>query len=303
MASSTSISRSSRELPGDLSDGVLAPLGYTPHAPSGVRGRIVPIYSPGLPILMAGLRLIGGPEAVYVLVPLLAGLTVWLTFVLGREIFSPALGLVAMLWLISSPSFVNSSLIPMSDVPVTAWWLAAFVAALRPSLIYAVAAGLATSLAVLTRPNLAPLAILIAVPFAARWLAARARARTVEAVAFCVSAAIGPLTVALLFNYWYGSPFLSGYGPSSYLFSWSFVAPNLARYPRWFIESQTPLILAGVAAPFILWRRDLAAAAVPRISLPWLMLAFAALVWGSYLRYLVFEDWWYLRFLLPPTHS
>ena len=287
------------ELPADLSDGVLAPLGYTPHAPSGVRGRIVPTYSPGLPIVMAGLRLIGGPEAVYAVVPLLAGLTVWLTFVLGRELFSPALGLVAMLWLITSPSFVNSSLIPMSDVPVTAWWLAAFVAALRPSLLYAVAAGLATSLAVLTRPNLAPLAIFIAVPFAARWLAARDRPRTVEAVAFCVSAAIGPLTVALLFNYWYGSPFLSGYGPaqSALLVVVPGAEPGalsaLVRRVADALHSGRPCrtVYSVATGP---GRR-----AVPRISLPWLMLAFAALVWGSYLRYFVFEAWWYSA--LPPA--
>ena len=74
---------------------------------------------------------------------------------------------------------------------------------------------------------------------------------------------------------------------------------NLARYPRWFIESQTPVILVGLAAPFLLRRAGQVAGRPPRVALAWLMLAFAALVWACYLSYLVFDDWWYLRFLLP----
>jgi len=35
------------------------------------------------------------------------------------------------------------------------------------------------------------------------------------------------------------------------------------------------------------------------ITLSWLMLGFAGVVWASYLVYMVFEEWWYLRFLLP----
>lgn len=287
------------DLPPGVGDGVLSPLGFKPQPESGVPGRLVPVYSPGLPIIMAGLRLLAGPDAVYVAVPVLAALTVWLTFVLGRDLHGPGTGLFAALWLATSPAFVNSSLTPMSDVPVSAWWLAAFVPALRTGPGLAAVAGIATSFAVLTRPNLAPLAVIVALPSVERWLRQRTWARGVDLLAFALTAAIGPVVVAVLFNYWYGSPLLSGYGSSSSLFSWSFVLPNLARYPRWFIESQTPLILAGLAAPVLLRREGPVAGRAPRVMLAWLMLAMAALVWAAYLGYLVFEDWWYLRFLLP----
>ncbi len=100
----------------------------------------------------------------------------------------------------------------MSDVPVSAWWLAAFVPALRTGTGLAALAGIATSLAVLTRPNLAPLAVIVALPYVVRWLRHRSLAHSVDLGIFALTAAIGPAIVAWLFNYWYGSPFLSGYG-------------------------------------------------------------------------------------------
>ena len=287
------------DLPPGIGDSVMTPLGFRPQPQSGVPGRIVPVYSPGLPILMAGLRLLFGPTGVYLVVPALAGLTVWLTFVLGRDFAGAGTGLFAALWLAASPAFVNSSFTPMSDVPVSAWWLAALVPALRTGTVFAAVAGIATSLAVLTRPNLAPLAVMVALPYVVRWMRHRSLAHIVDLGIFALTAAVGPAIVAWLFNYWYGSPFLSGYGPGDSLFSWSFVPPNLARYPRWFLESQTPVILVGLAAPFLLRRAEQAGGRPPRVALAWLMLAIAALVWGCYLSYLVFEDWWYLRFLLP----
>jgi hypothetical protein len=140
---------------------------------------------------------------------------------------------------------------------------------------------------------------MVALPYVVRWLRHRSLALSVDLGVFALTAAIGPAIVAWLFNYWYGSPFLSGYGSSDLLFSWSFVPANLARYPRWFIESQTPAILVGLAAPLLLRRAGQAGGRLPRVALAWLMLALAGLVWACYLSYLVFEDWWYLRFLLP----
>jgi hypothetical protein len=287
------------DLPPGVGDWVMTPLGFRPQTQSGVPGRIVPTYSPGLPMLMAALRLLFGPNAVFLAVPALAGLTVWLTFVLGRDFAGPGAGLFAAAWLAISPAFVNSSLIPMSDVPVSAWWLAAFVPALRTGPGLAALAGIATSLAVLTRPNLAPLAVIVALPYIGRWLKHRNRAHSLDLGIFSVTAAIGPAVVGWLFNYWYGSPFLSGYGSSTSLFSWWFIPANLARYPRWLIESQTPVILVGLAAPFLLRRAGHVAGRPPRVALARLMLVFAGLVWACYLSYLVFDDWWYLRFLLP----
>lgn len=286
------------DLPDWVVEQVAAPLGFTPQPESGVRGRIVPTYSPGLPLLMAAFRLLGGPEAVYLVVPLTAGLTLWLTFLLGRDLLGPVTGLFAAIWLGISPAFLNSALVPMSDVPVSAWWLLAFVAALRPSRAAAIGAGIATTVAVLTRPNLAPLAIVIALPYALRWLKDRRPSTAIDAVAFAATAAVGPAVIGVLFDYWYGSPFLSGYGPSDALFSWSFVPANLDRYPRWYLESQTAWALAFVAAPVLLPAAAASAGFAAR-TVAWLMLGLALLTWLAYLPYIVFDAWWYLRFLLP----
>ena len=93
-------------------------------------------------------------------------------------------------------------------------------------------------------------------------------------------------------NAMHGSPFRSGYGDLSPLFSGGHIGPNLVRYPRWLVEAHTPLIIAALASPFV--ARD---ASTRRYSL-WLI-TFAAAVFACYLPYVVFEDWWYLRFVLP----
>ena len=61
------------------------PLGYRPSPHQ--RGAIVPIYAPGLPLLMALLQAVGGFCAAFLVVPLCGALTVWLTFALGRRVF------------------------------------------------------------------------------------------------------------------------------------------------------------------------------------------------------------------------
>ncbi len=91
-----------------------APLGYIPAT---TPGAIVPIYSPGLPLAMALAQLVGGPAAVYVVVPLLAGIAVWATFLLGARADDNRTGLMAAIFLASSPLFLFHTFEPMSDVP------------------------------------------------------------------------------------------------------------------------------------------------------------------------------------------
>ena len=288
------------ELPSYVSEWVVTPLGFVVQPHSSVRGRIVPLYSPGLPMVMAPFRRALGQNGVYLVVPVLAGMTMWLTFVLGRQLNGEATGLFAALWLAASPAFLGSALNPLSDVPVTAWWLAALVAAIRPTVGSAALAGIATSLAVLTRPNLAPLAFVIALPYANQWLfQSRRWSRGLALGVFLITAATGPLVIAVLYNYWYGSPLTSGYGTTTLMFSWSHILPNLVRYPRWFVDTQTLLILAGLATPFLLHQRQGAIGLLRPAATAWLILAFSAVVWGSYVAYYFFDAWWYLRFLLP----
>jgi hypothetical protein len=100
------------------------------------------------------------------------------------------------------------------------------------------------------------------------------------------------LVVALLQNAMYGSPLRSGYGNLSFLFRLEHVWPNLQRYPVWLLQTETPLVLLALAAPWLI--RDEFA----RRRSVWL-LAFAGAVFACYIPYEVFDAWWYLRFVLP----
>jgi 4-amino-4-deoxy-L-arabinose transferase-like glycosyltransferase len=83
-----------------------------------------------------------------------------MTFVLGRRVTgSPGTALVAALLLAVSPPFMFHLMQPTSDVPAAAWWLLAIVAAHDRSWLGAAGSGAAASMAVLTRPNLLPLAV------------------------------------------------------------------------------------------------------------------------------------------------
>src|SRR5439155_973016 len=92
----------------------------------------------------------------------------------GRALHSAETGMLAALALVASPIFLFYLMVPMSDVPVTAWWLAAVVLALKPEARWRlVMSGVVTALALMTRPNLvlllAPVAVLVSyvwyVPF------------------------------------------------------------------------------------------------------------------------------------------
>jgi hypothetical protein len=263
----------------------LTPLGFRPMREPGA---IAPTYPPGLPLLMApAARMSEG--AVYVVVPLLGMLTVGLCYAAGRACGDALAGGVAAVLLSVSPTFLFQVVQPMSDVPAAAFWLAAFVAAVGRSAAAAAAAGAAASVAILIRPNLAPLAI---VPLALA--SAAGRDRRARRAAFFVAAVIPAIVTLGWIQYVrYGSPFASGYGDLGFLFSWSNVAPNLARYPRWLTETHTPFIWLFLLAPFV-GRPE---GRGPR----WAAAVFSAGVLAVYLPYAYFQvhEWTYSRFLLP----
>src|SRR4051812_46455559 len=87
----------------------------------------------------------------------------------------------------------------------------------------------------------------------------------------------------------YGSPFSSGYGSLAGLFAVRHVVPNAIRYTTWLWQSHTPVWLIALAAPIV----------VPQRRLTVLLLSLMTANVLCYLPYVVFDDWWYLRFLLP----
>ncbi len=153
-----------REMTWPNAANALAPLGYRPHRPAAHGTDIVPIYSPGVPMLMAAFKLVGGARAVYYVVPLLGGLAVWITFLMGRRLAGPFVGAAAAVLLATSPTFLFEVTAPASDVAATFWWTLALFALMFDSRSAALGAGAATGMAILTRPNVAPLALVLAAP-------------------------------------------------------------------------------------------------------------------------------------------
>ena len=262
----------------DLGSAVAPPgyqVGRTP-------GTIAPTFPLGLPLVMAGALQIGGPQAVFYVVPVLGGLTVWLTYILGARTFGRVAGAIAALFLAFSPIFVFETFQPMTDVPATAWWMLAWTFATLPGAWTAAAAGLAVSAAVLTRPNLVPLSIVLAT------IVGRSGPRLHRLILFAAGVAPGCAGVAALNALLFGSPLSSGYGSVAALYAWSHWKANLQRYGAWLIEFESPAVLLAFAAPLV---------ATSAWTYP--MLAFCAVVLASYLFYIVFDHWPFLRLLLP----
>ncbi len=271
-----------RESPWPLAIETWAPLGYLPAA--GRRDAIAPLYSPGLPLLMAIFQAVGGFCAAFLVVPVCGALTIWFTYVLGMRAFAaPAIALSAAALVATSPIFLYQLMNPMTDVPVTA-----AVALMLVLLIdgRALAAGIAGAAVMLLRPNLLPLVV---VPVA--WLAiTRGRA-----LRFLVALAPAIIAIAWINTRFYGAPWLSGYGSADALYSLRYVGTNVRQFSNWLFSTQTPFVLLGLVyfvAPVVCRPSP-----VPHGRL--LLGGSAAAIVLSYICYLPFDAWWYLRFLLP----
>ena len=285
------------EVPWPNAEWSFSPLGYRPAEPPG-QWAIVPTYSPGLPLLLAGAKLLGGQCALFSVVPLLTGLGVLVTYGIGKRLVSPWGGVIAAWLVAASPAVIAIALEPLTDVPVmTAWSIAIYVILARiggrlsPGI-----AGLAAGIAILIRPNLVPLSLPLGI-----WYMIRrdtdGESRLFSSALFAVGALPAIVLIALLNAHLYGAPLSSGYGSLNDLYAWSHIGPNLRRYFAWFVFAETPLALAGLGALLIPTRRLWTAARDLRI-VP-ILAIFVAVLWGQYLAYEVYESWGFLRFLLP----
>jgi hypothetical protein len=288
------------EVPWPFAADALTPLGYRP-APHRA-AAIVPAYSPGLPMVMAVFERVGGRDGVFYVVPVLGGLAVWATYLMGASLAGRTVGLSAAVLLATSPTFLIQLVIPMSDVPATAWWALALALLLSERRSAALASGLAVGAAILTRPNLVPLAVLPGGLLA--WRAGRERSFTGLAaqrtLLFAAGAIPACVIVAIINARLYGSPLSSGYGSLRDLYGWTNLLPNLARYPRWLLETQTAVVLLALIAPFAVKARDPHGnrGFEPRaVAVTWML--FVVVVFISYFFYLQFDAWFWLRFMLP----
>jgi hypothetical protein len=269
-----------------------SPLGYRPGADPG---ELVPTYPAGLPLVMAPFRLLGGELAVYVVVPLLGGIAVLATYFVGARLHSRYAGLAAAALFATSPIVLFQLVQPMSDVPAAAWWTIALLFALSPVQSAPLAAGGAAGLAILTRPNLLPLAIVLALATMniprMRWPGVPQPATQAQTFferrlrpdrLIGLVAGLTPAIGALLLMQWrlYGNPFVSSYGTAGDLYSLGNV-----------VFTATVVVLTMTR------RRP---SATPHLKRPLVLAALASAIVGlSYLPYAVFAEWSYLRFLLP----
>ena len=245
-----------------------------------------PVCAPGFSVLLAPLIAVGGFDAIFMLTPIAGGLLVWLTFITGRAIANPVAGAMAAVLVASSPSTLYQVVQPMNDVTTAALWMATFAALLRRR--YALA-GLCCGLALLVRPE----------PSAPRLVAAAAVTLGIRDLGlgirnltrFAFAAIPFGILVLWLNNALYGSPFRTGYGQLGHLFGLPAVPINASRYLAWLIETHTAFPLLAFAAPFVVAREKRADVA--------LAIGLICATCFIYFLYTPFDDWSYLRFLLP----
>lgn len=263
----------------------LAPLGWLPAEP----GLLAPVYPPGYPLLMAAARVIH-PMAMFAIVPLAGAVALVAVLFLARAIGRSDLGVPAALLLASSPAFLMSLVVPMSDLPATAAWAVATVLALGRNRWSVVGAGATGGLALLIRPNLLPVSIGILVLSATG--GSDTRQRVVRLLIVSTGLAVGAALVAAFQWSYYGSPTANGYGRMSDLFAIGHAWTNVRQFTRWLFETHPMVVLASAAVGAVWTVRQHATPA----SRLWLLPALSA---ACYALYLPFGYWTYLRFLLP----
>jgi hypothetical protein len=144
----------------------------------------VPVYSVGLPLLMAAAKTLAGQCGLFAVAPLAGGVLVFATYAIGRRIGRPIVGLAAAWLVATSATTLYMTVQPMSDVPAAAAWAVAVAlllgrdipqtsaacasASTSASSASCVLSGVAAAVAITIRPNLVPLAGVLAV-----WAACR----------------------------------------------------------------------------------------------------------------------------------
>ena len=282
------------EVPWPAPLSTFVPFGYAAvaHEPA-----IASAVGPGLPLLMALFKAIGGHAALFLVVPIAAALLVWSTFAVGRALGSSSLGLGAAWLTATSPAFLTMVKEPMSDVPAAAFWALATWKALDASRWSSVVSGVAAAIAILIRPNLVPIAAVLGAWMVWPRAEDSARIRLRSFVVFSVPVVLACVAIAWINQALFGSPLASGYGAPEQLFSAANVMTNIRRYGAWLAETQTPLAFAGIIALIVPATHFWPARGAWRGAL--LLASIAVVVFAIYAFYLPFDAWWFLRLLLP----
>jgi hypothetical protein len=257
-----------------------SPMGW---APAADRSGIVPSYPLGLPAVMAAFSAIGGVGAVFLVAPVCGLVALAATFRLARDWCDERTAWIATALVAVNPLIVAYAKQPMSDVPATAWLVAATTLALRQSRTSGAVAGVAAGAALLTRPALAIAAAMVPL-IAARGPMPLGRGLiTAAGVGLGVALQLGVQATL------YGRAFASGYGSVEGLFSLSFLAIDARIYASQLWVTVGPIWMAGLAVGLAC-----APAALRNASL---LIAIATT--APYLFWVPSDHWETLRFLLP----
>jgi hypothetical protein len=261
---------------------VFSPLGYRPVSTDGT---IVALYPAGLPMMMAVFLAVLGDNGPFYVVPVLGALTLWFTYLLGREATgSKAVAALATMLVLASPVFLTHLMVPMSDVPAAAGWTLVAVLTLKQR---SLAAGIVAGATLLVRPNLIPLALMPA--FA--W-----RRRGEPLLQYALGILPGVVAVVILNTVLFGGPLTSGYGSVFELYGFGLLPANVRNYGGWMVQTQTVLIVLALVPLFV---RDALPEPRAGVSTRRCLAAMVGLTFLSYLFYAPFDHWFYLRFLLP----
>ena len=163
-----------------------SPLGWRPSPRPGLQS---PTYPPGLPLLMAIPHAIAGVTGATAVVVVSAFLVVIATALIAMRLSGGIAAILAAILIGFAPITLYQSIQPMSDIPVTAAWMLCFLFLCSNEPLGSFS-GIACAIAVLIRPNLAPLAI---VPL----FLARRR------IVFAIPVAVAGIALAILQWLWY----------------------------------------------------------------------------------------------------
>jgi hypothetical protein len=203
------------------------PVGYGPTVNEDP-WTIVPAASPGLPIIMAAAKRLGGQCAMFLVIPLFGAATILATYGVGRRLGWPRTGLIAAWLTATHPVFLEQLVLPTGEVALTgtAGLVAFFL--LGRGLPSIVASGLCLAAAILIRPTVAPLAALVVVwLFMRDWSDASVTLgrRLRDASVFAVFATPGALAAAVIAQYLYGATIAPGDPRLIDSLSWSHALP------------------------------------------------------------------------------
>lgn len=266
-----------------LPEHLFQPLGMTYRSESG---ELAPVYPPGLPMVLAFGELHERAMAVRLLYALIGGLGCLGMYFLARGFgLRPIWGFFAATMLGTSPLFLWSSLILMSDALATAQaiWVMVFALWGRRRKGALVLCGALLGWAVLTRLT----NVLLFVPALLVLLGGRVGIRGFV----CWLLGGVPFLVLLLWlnERLYGSVLATGYGEVGSLFSGAYLLPNLAHYldTLWYA-----VFFAVLPGAFLALGRL-------REYRIWVLFAWVLPVLAFYAFYLfTFQTWWFMRFNL-----